>query len=153
MHYAAMKNKALQHLEDLADLPMKTGHLAVRRVPHGGKASNPVKVRFDGEERIYDVHEELAEALTSVKDVLDIDPVLNMFAKAAKTQRTLVTGNLVFTVRNLVRDIPNSWVTSKAGWSMIRDLPMAALDLMTNGKMNGSVLDDFYKHGGGQSTV
>lgn len=153
MQYAAMRNKALQHLDDLADLPMKTGHLAVKRVPRGGKASNPVKVRFNGEERVYDVHEELAEAITTVKDVLDIDPVLGMFAKAAKTQRTLVTGNLVFTVRNLLRDIPNSWVTSKAGWSFTRDLPMAALDIMTNGKMNGSVLDDFYKHGGGQSTI
>jgi hypothetical protein len=153
MQYAAMRNKALQHLDDIKGLQLKNGTTPVKEVTDVSKASNPVKVRFDGKERIYDVHKELAEAITSVKDVLELDPVLNMVAKAAKTQRGLVTGNLTFVIRDLPRNLQHAWVTSKAGMSLIRDVPQAALDIMTGGKRTGSMLEDFLKNGGGNSTV
>ena len=152
---AAANNKALRHLEELADLD--TAEKWISRDPRKSGGQKPIEYTVIGEDgtlqkrQVY-LNEELHDAITRTTST-ERETVVKYLLGLARAQRLAITGNPAFLLRNTLRDAMQGWATSRAGFT-VRDYFLAALDLMTDGKaLTRSLLDEYFQSGAGMSTV
>lgn len=155
--YASMRNHGLQGLSDMAGLQLRNGSTPVRSITARERRNYPnvIEVRTAGEPTYYAVNKDLMEAINTNAEILNPDQITGTIHRLAKLQRASITANPAFAVKQFLRDIPQAWVTSRSGFSMIRDVPMAALDILTNGRVLGdrSLLRQFEQSGAGMSSI
>lgn len=155
-HHAAFSNKAMQNIVDITGGKINGKPLAVEVTPknkHKFSESNTVRFFMNGEDHQYYVNNDIKRSLENLKGVIQIDEVLNTVANIARFQRQSITANPIFSIKQLLRDIPQAWTVGD--FSLIRDLPFAFIDAITKGQFmkNKTLYNKFLEHGGGMNSV
>lgn len=153
-HNAAFNNRAMKEITKLNDLHID-GKLVARKIGDKNRKKyrdeNIVQFFENGNKVEYYVNDDINQALTSLKGVMHGNQAFKLIENVAKFQRQSITANPFFSIRQIFRDIPQAWVVGD--FSIIKDLPVAMLDTMFDGKFTGNLKDEFMKHGGGMSNL
>lgn len=155
-HHAAFSNRAMRKLADLNDIKID-GKLVAKKIDPKTEAKynkeNIVSFFEKGEPVKYYVNDDIRSSLDALKGITQFDEVANFFHAVAKLQRQSITANPLFAIRQLARDIPQTWTVGN--YSLARDLIPAFLDMATGGKFlgNKSLVNEFYKHGAGMANM
>lgn len=155
-YHAAFSNRAMKELSKLDGIKVNGKPLAKKVAPKTEKQypkDNIVTFFENGQSVKYYVNDDIRRSLESLKGVTQFDEVANFFHGLAKIQRQSITANPLFSMRQIVRDIPQAWVVGD--FSLFRDLIPAFMDSITQGRAlgNSSMLNKFFEHGGGMSNM
>lgn len=155
-YHAAFSNRALRYIKEIDGTKIGNKVIA-KKVTKQNKDKIPkenIVSFFENGKRVrYYVHNDLKRAYDNLKGIMQFDEIANIVAKIAKVQRQSITANPIFTTRQLIRDIPQAWVVGD--FSLIKDLPIAFIDAVTQGRLLGdkSIYKKFIEHGGGMNAL
>lgn len=157
---AASKNKAYQAMVDSLSEQEINGITLMREVDNEtyNNLDRGLKVMFDGEPRYYELSPDVAEVVNNLNTAISPQQVADfskkmsdVFARTSRVMRESITANPMFGLRQLSRDIPESYINGN--YSLFRDLAPAFMDTVTGGKFNRQMYEQFYESGAGTANI